>query len=152
LAEEEQRVVLLSTPASELSQLCDFLRKQIESEAYVFARKRLELKSSWNKTVDAELAKLGDEYKDLAAESRRLEASLIKYELRIAAAPEQPIHVSLTRAFTSEAVLLKELPMLQKLKEAAANVTGFQFTGAHYVQLRRQLRIWVICCLSNLSL
>eukprot|EP00966_Prymnesium_polylepis_P236202 5462537-Prymnesium_polylepis.4 len=151
LAEEEQRAVLLGTPAAELSQLCGFLREQIESEAYVFARKSLELKSDWTLEVDAELAKLEAVDKDLAGESRRLEASLIKYELRIAAAPDQPIHVSLARAFTSEASLLKELHILHKLKQAASNVDGFQFTGAHYVKLRRQLRSWVSGHLSNLT-
>eukprot|EP00966_Prymnesium_polylepis_P306106 7073569-Prymnesium_polylepis.1 len=138
LAEEEQRAVLLGTPASDLSRLCDFLRYQLESEAYLFARKSLELKLSWSAEVDAELDKLQAEYKDLAVDARSLEASLIKHELRIASSPQLPIHESLSRAFTSEAALFKELPMLHQLKQA----TGIQLTGAHYVELRRRLRKW----------
>jgi MoxR-like ATPase len=143
LEEEEQRAVLLGTPASELPQLCDFLRDQLECEAYSFAHESLELKGSWGAEVDAELIKLQAAHKDLAAEARLLEAGLIKYKLRIAAAPEQPIHVSLARAFTSEAALLKEIPMLCELKQIAANIPAFQFNGSHYVKLRRMLRAWV---------
>ena len=143
LEEEEQRTVLLGTPAADLSQLCEFLHEQIQSEAYRYARKSLELKLPWTAAVDAALGNLATDYKGtLAADARRLETALIKHERHIAAAPDKPIITCLARAFLSQEKLLEELPILSELMRAAATVEGFQFVGGHYVKLREQLRSW----------
>jgi len=141
LEEEEQRHDFLGTPASELSELCRFLRGQLDSEAYRFAREDKELKRVWSADVDAALDTLAARRKDLAAEASRLHAILVKYRRFIAAAPETPMCTSLAKGFTSESALLKEVPLLRDLKEMPLLPDSW-LIGAHYVQLRRQLEAW----------
>ena len=140
MEEEEQRSDFLGTPVAELQELRRFLRIQLDSEAFRFAREPLELKRPWSAEVDTALATLAAGHKNLAAEASRLQANLVKYRRFVAAAPELSMCTSLAKGFTSESALIKEIPLLRVLK--LVNVAGFELVGAHYVRLRQQLEMW----------
>lgn len=150
LEEDEQRRDLLGTPATELRRLCDFLERQLQTEAYRFAREKWELKSVWPPEVDEALAQFKQERQNLAAEASALQACLIRYKRLVAGPVDKPtqhaqraIVKSLTLCFPSEEALFREVPLLRELQRVAARTEPqFAFLGTHYVQLRLLLADW----------
>lgn len=152
IADEKQRSALLNTPADSLQQLVQFFNNQIFTEAYLFAHKDFALKQPWSETVESKLDELKSSYSTLSGscltdDARRLQSILVKYEQKITASPEQGLIKCLAKLFKSESDLLKQVPLLGRLTNLAAEITRkeklhFDFTGAHYVKLRQKLRIW----------
>jgi SpoVK/Ycf46/Vps4 family AAA+-type ATPase len=157
ITDDHQRNMILNTPLSELSVLVAFLRQQLENESYLFAGKGIELKQLWPPEVDCAFDHLLIEAcstasataggaRKLTEEARQLETALIKHELLVVQTPHEALMACLSKAYRSNCVLAKQLPLLVCLTELATNSTsvsgGFILRGAHYVKLREKLRKW----------
>lgn len=108
LTDDHQLSALLATPATDIHALCRFFQRQIDAEAYLFARKELALKQRWPVEYDAALGIVVERAtgkNELANAARELEVCLIQYEVRVQ--PDQLLQRCLARAYKSEADLFK---------------------------------------------
>ena len=119
-----------------LQQLCNFLKQQLKSQAYLFAHKKIELKQNWPDEIDVELVKLESSgIIDFHSKRKSLEIALIEHEMLVEV--DKPLNCFLAKVYKSKQEMFKSLPLLLQLSDI------FVFTGAHYVKLRQTLRGWI---------
>eukprot|EP00981_Chlorochromonas_danica_P006553 scaffold1431_cov167-Ochromonas_danica.AAC.13 len=143
ISDDEKIAFLLSMHVEEIPKLQNYLRSVLQSEAYIFAGKSIELKRSWSQNVEETLDAIVVTLANLPEMAKHLEAHLAKQEIVIASYPHISLQSVMQKLFLSEQAMFRQLGLLKHLAEGLKEkLPDFRLLCGHYVPLRLKLRQW----------